>query len=95
MSEKPIFSEDYHSEQTPEMIRQILENAAEKGTWTELTVKGLGENPELSSQRVLPWSFDGEYLLLESEGGVGMEIQLSRITAVQLSPETEQEPIAD
>ena len=82
--EKPKFIEDYHVEQSPEEILKTLEDVAELGMWAKLTVAGLGEDNNLSTQEVLPIQIDGAYLVLETEGGKGMSIELNRIKMVQL-----------
>ncbi|MCX6718303.1 MAG: hypothetical protein NTY81_01725 [Candidatus Staskawiczbacteria bacterium] len=90
MSDKPKFKEDFFVEQGPEEILRMLENAAEQGQWVELTVLSADGSGSMTKQRVLPWSFDGEFLVLETENGEGMSIELSRIRMAQL-PEAEPE----
>ncbi|MCX6722919.1 MAG: hypothetical protein NT094_02500 [Candidatus Staskawiczbacteria bacterium] len=87
---KPKFNEAFYAEQGPIEIMHMLEDAAEKGKWVELTVSGLGEDSGTSKQRILPYSVEGDALCLETENGEGMWLELSRIKMVQAPLETEQ-----
>jgi hypothetical protein len=71
-------------QQTPEEIRQLLEQACENGLETLLTV----ENRDGSLQEgvIFPVNFEGDYLVIETEkdGGYGFSIEMNKIKKVEL-----------
>jgi len=75
-------------EQTPEEIRNILENAAEGALKAELTVlKVTGGASDVSV--VIPYCFSGEYLAVETEDGQPCEIEIGRVVRARILDDEE------
>ncbi len=85
------FKEGFYAEQGPEQVLLALENAAEKGLWVKLTVFGLGADEPPTTQKVMPWSFEGNLVWIETRNGEGMAVEVSRIKMVQLPEANEEE----
>lgn len=82
------FKNEFYAEQGPDTVLQILQGAAESGQKVKLFFVGDFE----STQKVFPYSFEGDTAWFVTQNGDAIAKKISEIKMVQL-PEDEQ-PVA-
>ena len=85
-SKSPEQGSKKEKEQTPEEILEILKIAVKNECEAKLTISDKkGDNQEKAI--VEPYEIDGRYLVLTTEDGIGISIELERIKSAELPSE--------